>query len=332
MKQIIKKNNSQPSGLILFNKRPGITSFGALGDIKRELGTTKIGHTGTLDKFAQGLMIILAGSALKLSRWFTHLDKQYLGKLYFGIETDTLDPEGNETARANVPLREKVECILPFFTGNIMQKPPEYSAIHIDGKRASDLARNGYEVEIKERPVTVYKLELRSWQPPYAEIFVHCSSGTYIRSLARDIACMAESRAHLCFLERTQIAGFKLEDTKSIESGTESRKNFDKYNLYTPLPVIKQVIGEINLPWFEVSTGEAEKIFNGKPLSDLLDEKPLLNRLEIVAGQERLLCYEAAIFSGETLVAIVKKINNKWKYSCVINSSIANTVNKSPCA
>ncbi|MCL2759407.1 MAG: tRNA pseudouridine(55) synthase TruB, partial [Treponema sp.] len=173
-------------GLILLNKQPGITSFDALRDIKRALGTGKVGHTGTLDKFAQGLLIVLTGNALRLSQWFTGCDKKYTGRIKFGIETDTLDPEGNVIGEAALPSREQVENVLCKFTGEIKQAPPLYSAIHVNGQRASNLARAGKTPEMKERPVTVHELKLLSWEPPFADIFVHCSSGTYIRSLSRD--------------------------------------------------------------------------------------------------------------------------------------------------
>ena len=214
-------HDNAPSGLILLHKQPGITSFDALRDIKRMLGTGKVGHTGTLDKFAEGLLLALAGRALKLSRWFTHLDKQYEGVICFGAETDTLDPEGAVIAEAPLPSREAVEAALTRFCGAIEQAPPAYSAIHIDGKRASALARRGEIPQMQKRQVTIYRLELLSWQPPLAKIFVHCSSGTYIRSLARDIALAAGSRAHLVGLIRAKVGGFELEESVLLGTGDQ---------------------------------------------------------------------------------------------------------------
>jgi len=297
------------AGLILLNKNPGVTSFEALGEVKRALGTGKVGHTGTLDKFAQGLLIVLTGRALHLSPWFSHCDKQYRGRIHFGAETETLDPEGIVIAEAQAPSREKVEQAITMFNGEIMQKPPVFSAIHINGQRASKLARNGEIPQMKERPVTIYKLELESWQPPFADIFVHCSSGTYIRSLARDIALEAGSRAHLCSLTRTQIAGFKLEDAVYGEKGVESGGNPSSSLFptpYSPLPITKSVISALHLPWFEVTRSEAENIYHGKPLSPIMEKKPLLTS------------NAAAVFSGETLIAVVEKIDRTWKYACVL--------------
>jgi tRNA pseudouridine55 synthase len=293
----------EKSGLILLNKKADVTSFKALGDIKRALGTGKVGHTGTLDKFASGLLVVLAGRALKLSTWFSHCDKQYVGRICFGMETDTLDPEGEKIAEAPLPSRERAESALAKFTGRIMQSPPIYSAIHINGKRASSLARSGKTVEMKERPVSIYRLELRSWQPPFAEIFVHCSSGTYIRSLVRDIALDAGSRAYLCALTRTQVAGFKLEDAQSTTT------NYEEISLK---PIDKTIIGSLGLPWFEISPCEAERIACGKPLEPILDGKQL-------SSTPLTPDFSAAVFLEESLTAIIEKTAEKWKYSCVLN-------------
>jgi tRNA pseudouridine55 synthase len=306
-------------GLILLNKKPGVTSFDALGEIKRALGTGKVGHTGTLDKFAQGLLVVLTGRALKLTPWFSHCDKQYRGRIYFGAETDTLDPEGQIIADAEIPSREKVEQALSLFKGDIMQKPPIFSAIHVNGQRASKLARSGEAVEMKERAVSIYKLELESWQPPFADIFVHCSSGTYIRSLARDIALAAGSRAHLCSLMRTQVASFMLEDAVNKECGTYNRDGQSSSPLptpYSPLPITKTVIAAIKLPWFEVTSADTEKIIHGKPLAPILEGKTIF--LQNTLFTPNTADCVAAVFEGETLIAVVEKSGEKWKYGCVL--------------
>jgi tRNA pseudouridine55 synthase len=297
---------SAPSGLLLFNKQPGVTSFAALGDIKRALGTGKVGHTGTLDKFAGGLLVVLTGRALKLSPWFSHCDKQYEGVIHFGVETDTLDPEGAVAAEAPPPSREAVEAVLPQFTGNIMQAPPAYSAIHINGKRASALARSGEMPEMQKRPVCVYRLELRAWEPPLARMFVHCSSGTYIRSLARDIALAAGSRAHLTALVRTRVAGFSLEDAVAADaiSGAVSAGSL-------PGPIDTAVFDALALPRFAVDDAEARRIVHGKPLARILDGKAPV----FPAGQSEAAA--AGIFHGEELAAVVQKTAAGWQYACV---------------
>jgi len=299
------------SGLILLNKKAGLTSFQALGEVKRALGTGKVGHTGTLDKFASGLLVVLAGNALKLSQWFSHCDKQYTGRIRFGIETDTLDPEGKITGEAEVPPREKIEQILSQFTGNIMQEPPVFSAIHVNGQRASSLARSGRTPEMKKRPVEIYKLELFSWQPPFADIFVHCSSGTYIRSLARDIALAAGSRAHLCELTRIKVAGFSLDEAVEAASLAEG-ENF-------PRLIDKSVIAAIGLPWFEIAPPDTEIIFHGKPLAPLLEGKTLFSPRN---DSQKADDFTAAVFAVEELVAVVEKSCEGWKYECVMGNEL----------
>jgi len=290
-----------PSGLILLHKQPGVTSFDALRDIKRALGTGKAGHTGTLDKFAEGLLLALTGRALKLSRWFTHCDKQYEGVICFGAETDTLDPEGAVIANAPAPSRDAVEAALAHFRGDIEQAPPAYSAIHIDGERASKLARQGAAPEMKKRPVHIYRLELLSWEPPFAKIFVHCSSGTYIRSLARDIALAVDSRAYLTALLRTRVAGFTLDDAVSInkEQGAldSSIRSIDK-----------AIFKTLGIPCIDIPPADAAKIRNGKPLENSVP--PCLRERSSEINP-------AALFSSEEFIAIIEWRNNKWNYGYV---------------
>jgi tRNA pseudouridine55 synthase len=309
-------NVSVPSGLVLLNKKPGLTSFEALKTVKRAIGSGKAGHTGTLDKFAQGLLLVLTGAALKLSPWFSHADKQYLGRICFGVETDTLDPEGSVIATAAPPSLEQVERALSQFIGSIMQEPPAYSALHINGKRASALARSGEAPEMKKRPAHIYKLELRTWEPPFAEIYVHCASGAYIRSLARDIAIAAGSRAHLRCLTRTNVAGFSLEDAWDGDEEKPFLRNIEKID--------KKVLSALGLPWFEVDPEEALKISQGKPLSPILENKPLKTchlktRNEDAKRYAGEVC--AAVFSDNSLAAIVEKSGGKWRCGRVYNQA-----------
>jgi tRNA pseudouridine55 synthase len=297
------KTEAPKPGLILLNKKSGVTSFEALGDVKRALGTGKVGHTGTLDKFARGLLIVLSGRVLKLAPWFSQCDKQYRGRVHFGIETDTLDPEGTVIAESAMPSLENVKLAISRFSGEIMQKPPVFSAIHVNGQRASKLARSGETVEMKERQVSIYNLELESWNPPFADIFVHCSSGTYIRSLARDIALAAGSRAHLCELTRTNIAGFSLDMADDMEADF-------------PRPADKSAIAALGLPWFEIAPSEAEYILHGKPLEPVLEEKPFFSHGVLSKPEDK--DFSAAVFAGETLAAVVEKSGGKWKYCCVL--------------
>jgi tRNA pseudouridine55 synthase len=207
-------------GYILLNKPSGVTSFEALEPVKRILGTQKVGHTGTLDKFADGLMVLLTGEALKQQEAFTHLDKKYTATVYFGRETATLDPEGVLTAEAIAPEESAILQSMEMFLGEIKQTPPVYSAIRINGSRASDLARRGRPPVMRPRSVIIYEMELLSYDKPMARLAVHCSSGTYIRALARDIALTCRSRAYLTSLTRTMVGEYHLEDAMSVDDTT----------------------------------------------------------------------------------------------------------------
>jgi tRNA pseudouridine55 synthase len=204
---------SPVAGIAAISKPAGITSFAALFPIKRRLGTGKVGHAGTLDRFATGLLVVLAGPYSRLCPAFSSLDKTYVASVLFGEETDTLDPEGTVIARAAAPGREAIEAVLPSFRGPIMQAPPAYSALHLDGERAYEKALRGEAVEMKERPVVIHELELVDYDGIHAVMRVCCSSGTYIRSLARDIALAAGSRARLETLKRLSIGPLSLAES-----------------------------------------------------------------------------------------------------------------------
>jgi tRNA pseudouridine55 synthase len=208
---------SNHSAVLLIRKPSGVTSFSSLKPIKREIDR-KVGHAGTLDRFAEGLMIVLTGSFTKLNPLFSNLDKQYRAVLSFGTETSTLDPEGPVIAEAPVPTFAMIESVLATqFMGIIAQTPPIYSAVHVDGKRAYKLARSGKDVDIPSRKVTIYDLKIIKWENPLLTIDVHCSKGTYIRSLARDIGKACGSRAHVVSLERTAIGPFSLTEASDTQ-------------------------------------------------------------------------------------------------------------------
>jgi len=288
-----KNDRSAPSGLILLRKSPGETSFEALAQVKRAIASGKAGHTGTLDKFAQGLLVALTGRALKLSQWFSRCDKRYEATVFFGAETETLDPEGEVVARAPVPTREAVVGALDLFRGRIMQKPPEYSAIRIDGQRASRLARQGQAPEMRARPVEIYDIDLVSWDPPFAGLALRCSSGTYVRALARDLALAVESRAHLTALSRTQVAGFRLDDAASPDD-------------LRPAEICPAHIRALGLPIIDADEAAARAIVSGKPLREALAPPADIDGA-------------AAVFYGERLLAVIEREQERgqWKYGLV---------------
>ena len=210
---------SPVSGILPYAKHSGITSFASLGCIKKALHTKKVGHTGTLDSFAEGLLVVLTGSLTRLVPYFTLFDKTYEAVISFGEETDTLDPCGTVVRSAPLPDTASFERAFASFRGKLMQRPPSYSAVHVNGKRASDLAREGRAALLPERAVAVYQsdiLEMRFVQEGgrsrvrYARVFFHVSKGTYIRSLARDLALACGSAAHLIGLKRTKVGCFDI--------------------------------------------------------------------------------------------------------------------------
>jgi len=215
-------------GIVLLSKQSGITSFSSLWQIKNALETKKIGHTGTLDTFADGLLVALTGHLTHLASYITDCDKEYLASISFGSETDTLDPDGTIIRETSLPAYSAIKSVLPHFSGPIMQCPPVYSALHIDGQRASDRIRKGETLTMPERPVTINQIDIikvfgenndaleNASLVNRLDIRVSCSKGTYIRSLARDIANAAGSSGYLLNLRRTKIGPFQIEDSAGI--------------------------------------------------------------------------------------------------------------------
>jgi tRNA pseudouridine55 synthase len=219
-------------GIVLVAKQSGMTSFTSLWQVKNALGTKKTGHTGTLDNFADGLLVALTGRMTHLASFITDCDKEYFASISFGVETDTLDPDGSRVRTSPLPRLSDVERALPAFTGAILQRPPQYSAVHVDGKRASDRIRSGEAVQLPARPVAVHDitiLEAVSTDAGLSKLVIRvsCSKGTYIRSLARDIAAATHSCASLSNLRRTRIGPFSLENAAgfSMLAAFDSRES-----------------------------------------------------------------------------------------------------------
>ncbi|MDR0375274.1 MAG: tRNA pseudouridine(55) synthase TruB [Treponema sp.] len=311
--------NSEISGYLLYHKKSGVTSFGALAAVKKALSTNKVGHTGSLDKFASGLLVALVGRALKLAPLFVGCDKQYEGVVKFGEETDTLDPEGAVIAEAPAPSFDALESVLPQFQGAIMQEPPVYSAVHVGGRRASALARSGETVALQKRPVSIYRLELASYAPPFAEIRVHCSKGAYIRALARDIARAAGSRAHLVSLNRTRIAGFRLEAAVGenelsgavAEAAVGASVDIKRESLLQP--VDKKMFALLNMPCRAVDAQTARDMTYGKNLAPLMRGE-FGEFAESVDGTLGVFHEENGV---EQFIAFIEKKEKTWKYGYV---------------
>lgn len=208
--------------ILLIDKPAGISSFGVVakvrGRLKQEFGhKVKVGHTGTLDPFATGLLILLSGKMTKKSNEFLKLDKEYEAELKLGFISSTGDPEG-EVIQNNdlVPSREEIKRVIDDFTGEIMQNVPKFSAVKINGERAYKLARAGKEFETPRRKVTIYNIEILDYNYPLLKIRTRVSSGTYIRTLAEDIGESLGTGAYLTTLRRTKIADFDVADAEKI--------------------------------------------------------------------------------------------------------------------
>lgn len=219
------------SDILLIDKPEGWTSFDVVakirGKIKREYITSgiqptkkqlRVGHAGTLDPFATGLLIVLLGDACKKAGDFLKLDKTYEFTAKLGEASTTGDPEGETTHKSDIrPTEADVQAALGGFTGEITQIPPAHSAIKINGKRAYKLAREGKEVEMPPRQVTVYSLELTEYEYPYLKARCSVSSGTYIRSLVEDIGKALETGAYCSQLRRTVVGEYRIEDAQPLE-------------------------------------------------------------------------------------------------------------------
>lgn len=201
------------SDIILFDKEEDITSFSSLYSIKRCYAKgTKVGHAGTLDKFASGLMIVLIGNATRLNPVFSSFDKSYIATIRFGEESDTLDPEGRIIKTSDLPSLEEVLYALDKIKGKSLQQPPVYSAVHVDGKRAYKEARKDKEIEMPFRPIEVYEARFISYEDGLLTAFFHVSKGTYIRSLARDMAYSINKVSRLEKLRRVSIGPYSISD------------------------------------------------------------------------------------------------------------------------
>jgi len=228
---------------VLIDKPSGITSFKALNAIKKQFGTKRVGHAGTLDMSASGLIVAAAGKCTRLLPYVEAQDKIYSFDLHLGILTDTLEPTGNILKQDNNATRtaEELNTVLQTFIGEIEQIPPTYSAIKINGKRASDLALKGQDVDLKPRIVNIYELKISFGQKLYCK----CSKGTYIRSLARDIAEKLGTCGVAGNIRRLAIGNISVEQASNE-------------------PVLPQDI----LKWETVDVGDedARKILNGLPV------------------------------------------------------------------
>ena len=285
------KNNL--NGWLVINKPQGISSAGVIGRLKFLLHPQKIGHAGTLDPLATGVLPIALGKATRLIRFVMDETKTYEFDIQWGIETDTDDLAGNETIHSDkYPTKEEILKILPKFKGEIVQIPSPYSAIKIKGKRAYDLARQGEEVQIPPRKITVYQLNLVKKSPQKASFIAKVSKGTYIRTLAHDIAHALETVGVVVQLHRIQDGPFEINQAVPLEDNLKI------------LP-LECVLG--NLPSLNVPKEIAKRLIHGQRVKEESLTKNLPIRKPIV------ICYK------KKAIAVVQCDKNVLHPFCVFD-------------
>ena len=303
------------NGFININKDSGITSNDVVFKVKKLLfpifGKVKIGHTGTLDPLATGVLPIALGEATKTIQFQMDGKKTYIFNTTFGTSTTTDDKEGDIiNTTSHIPTKEEIEKILPSFLGKIEQIPPKYSAIKINGKRAYNLARNGNDFEIPPRPNFIHKLSLlKQISDTEFQFEVIANKGFYVRSIGRDIATALRSFGHISYLHRTQNGLFKIEDAISLDKLQKIMQNTEK-----SLDV-RNCIGDFLYPVsyglndilvLDISKEQNEKLKNGIQIPASLFNNLRDNTL-----------YQ--VHYNQTLQAIVKNINNKLKIIRIFN-------------
>jgi tRNA pseudouridine55 synthase len=239
-------------GVLLVDKPAGITSHDAIDVVRRTLGIRKVGHAGTLDPMASGLLVIGVGRATRLLRFLGNLDKEYEGAARLGEETDTLDAEGEVVRTAPVDSSEDdVRAAMAGMVGTLSQRPPAYSAVKVEGRRLYKAARQGKPVEGEPRTVRVVAFDLLAFDGRDVEFRVVCGGGTYVRSLAAEVGTRLGCGAHLTRLVRTRTGPFLLRDAAPPDQ------------VDGPLPIERAVD---HLPRMELTDDEAEAARHGRPL------------------------------------------------------------------
>ncbi len=211
---------TSPSGVLVIDKPAGITSHVVVHRIRRRLKLKKVGHCGTLDPFATGVLVICVNQATRIAEYLLAQDKVYRFILHLGVRTDTQDPTGEVIATHDGPPvnGDQLERVLARFRGRIDQQIPRYAAVKIDGKRLYQYARQGIEVERPSRAVTIHRLELIDYQWPHAQLEAHSSKGTYIRQLADDIGEALGCGAHVASLQRVASGRFHVDDAYALDA------------------------------------------------------------------------------------------------------------------
>ena len=255
------QSQNKIDGFIALDKPKGPTSNAIIQDLKKRYGLPKIGHVGTLDPMATGLLLLCIGEATKFSRFLIEADKAYIAELVLGESTDTYDADGQITVKKSIKgiTNESIEKALSDLRGAILQKPPMFSAKKIKGKRLYKLARQGKEIEREELPVKIYKNKLLELEGSRMSLEIECSKGTYIRSIAHDLGKSLGCGAHLGSLRRTKVGKFSERDMVSADilSHSDSLDSF--------LSPIGSALSQ--LPSLFLKTDDCGKLLNGQQVA-----------------------------------------------------------------
>ncbi len=286
-------------GWIILDKPVGLGSTPAVSAVKRALREagepkTKVGHSGTLDPLASGVLPIALGEATKVAGRMLDATKEYAFTIRFGEETDTLDAEGTLVATSDVrPTTAEVEAVLPLFTGEIEQVPPAYSALKIEGKAAYARARAGETVEMKSRLVTIFSLRVSAEGSAQVTLLAEVSKGTYIRSLARDIAVALGTVGHVTMLRRTRAGPFGLETAISLDFLSEAAKARQLTRAVLPLEAALD-----DIPALPVTPDQAQLLRNGQRLTGF----PAKAGLQLATHDGRAVALVEALADGLRVV------------------------------
>ena len=250
---------STPFGILNVDKPAGLTSRDAVNRIEGLLRNVKCGHAGTLDPLATGVLVICVGPATRLIQYVQRLPKHYRAVFQLGRKSATDDVEGEVelVAGAPEPTLAQIEAVLPQFLGDIPQRPPTHSAIKVDGQRSYERARRGEEFELPARTITIHRLEIMRYEYPELELAIECGSGTYVRSLGRDLAAALGSAAVMSALVRTAIGDFRLDDAVALDAITNSTL---AEHLQPPIKALKC------LPQIALNDRELVELRHGRPI------------------------------------------------------------------
>jgi tRNA pseudouridine55 synthase len=300
------------NGILLLNKPPGISSARALNPVKRRFRGQKVGHTGTLDPFASGLLVVMVGHATRFSDWLLKLDKRYEARMQIGVETSTLDPEGEPVASGPIVSFAAIEAAARRWVGTIQQEPPAYSALKVNGMRAYQRARRGETVTMPARAARVDEIRVVATEhADHVDLMVACASGTYIRSLARDIARTAGTRGSLIALHRSAVGPFHdrhAYQLDEIESG-------DREITLIPMVAALRQLGAAEPLTVCVET--ATHVRHGKPLRVALTPGEYLALQSRRHGSGATQLPTLLTTPDTEVVALVAEERGEWHYRAV---------------